>query len=182
MSAPVHPEIQSLFDEVVRCHGHLTGLLAFEDDVLGKHAPAVSGWSVVQQMVHVALANTRMLTAVHRIVARKAPAQSRGWPSLAGRYVLLRGDFPRGRGKAPPGSVPPENVSRKELDRVLDKSRTVLDSTAPLLPVATDATWRVRHHVFGLLNARQWLRLIAIHADHHFAIIDDILAAPEDAD
>ncbi len=181
MSIPVNPRIRARFDDVQRCYDRLAGLLAVDDARLVNVAPSVSGWSVAQHMVHLALANAHMLTAVQRIVARATPAERVGRPTFSGRIVLLMGDFPRGKGEAPARSVPPETVAREDLLSALERSRRILESTALVLPDVEFATWRVKHPVFGWLNARQWLRMLAIHADHHFAIIDDILAAPADA-
>jgi len=150
------------------------------DEALFRRVPAVSGWSAAEQLYHVAVANGHMLTAVRRIVEQTEPARPSGRPTLVGRAVLLLGDFPRGRAKAPDRSVPPEGLSRETLTASVMRSRRVYEGIEPLLPQVAEATWRVSHPVFGWLDAGQWLRALAVHANHHFAIVDDILASPTD--
>lgn len=165
-----HAALETRFDR-------LTSLLERDDDHLFLRAPAVSGWSVAEQLHHTAAATGRMLAAVERIAQQKPPAADGGKVTVIGRAVLMTGRFPRGKGKAPKGTIPPEQFDRAELERALSRCRGTYDRIPPLFEAAAGSTFRVEHPYFGWLSAEQWLRLAAVHADHHFLIIGDIDAA-----
>lgn len=152
-------------------------ILGRDDSALLRLAPDVSAWSVANQLHHTATATGLMLTGVHRIAAQSTPAQDGGRITTIGRAMLLTRHLPRGRGKAPRATVPPENVDRAELERALTHSRSAYDRLPGLFDDLAVSTWRVEHPYFGWLSANQWLKLAALHADHHFSIIQEIDAA-----
>ncbi len=174
---PVSRDLLERFEAAAATYDRIERLLAEPDERLRLRVPSVSAWSPAQHLCHVALSNGLMLTAVDRIAHQAEPAHAGGSINLVGRYVLTTGHIPRGRGKAPDRSVPPADPGRLETAELVARSRLALVRVKGELPRVEEAAWRTDHHVFGALDARQWLRLVAIHARHHFGIVDEILGA-----
>ena len=152
-------------------------ILAREDADLFRSAPSVSNWSVANQLHHLASATALMLVGVSRIANQASPAEATGSITTIGRGILLSGRFPRGKGKAPKPTVPPDTVSRADLEKALARSRERYHGLEAELEAAAASSWKVAHPYFGMLDAAQWLKLSCVHADHHFRIIADIDAA-----
>ena len=169
--------VTRLLSEVARGIDRLERSLDLPDDAMWRRADSVSTWSVAEQLYHIAAAAGRMLTAAERTLDREAPAREDGRPSVVGRAVMLTGRIPRGKGTAPSTVHPPDDLRREQLEHSAHWCRRVYDRLAERPDEIAAATWRAEHFVFGWLDAMQWLRIVAIHTDHHFLIVDDILAA-----
>ncbi|NNE70420.1 MAG: DUF1569 domain-containing protein [Rhodothermales bacterium] len=170
-------KLNSLHQALGERYDRLAGLMHRSEDELQLTVDAISSWSVAEQMHHIASSTALMLAGVMRIAGQVSPAKLEGRISAMGRAVLMSGRFPRGKGKAPARTMPPETVSREELETAVARSRRMYDSVAEVLEKAAVSDWKVEHPYFGMLNAEQWLKLAAIHADHHFRIIEDIDSA-----
>lgn len=136
-------------------------------------APAVSAWSVGEHIDHVARAHAGIL----RFFAEPAPEPdaTRGI-TLLGRFVLLTGRIPRGRGKAPAATLP-ATPDADALRTAVTAVAQRLDALAADPTPCRDRSRRWMHPVFGGLHRAQWLGFLRIHQAHHAAIIRDILAA-----
>ena len=146
------------------------------DDALWTPAPSVSDWSVGQHLFHVWRANASMLKAVLVLISGRAETQE---PALSksGRQVLREGTIPRGVGTSPDATRPPKDLDRDGLRDTWTRSRDKLTSVADQVEAVPDAKGGLPHSHWGILTARQWLRAAHVHADHHAAIVDDILSA-----
>jgi hypothetical protein len=85
-------------------------------------------------------------------------------------YVTLRGDFPRGKGKAPERVVPMGEINTETLQDLIIRSKSAL-AEIPGLPKNA----HFKHPLFGLLNTKATIRFLEIHTRHHYKIIQDIL-------
>ncbi len=160
---------------------------------LAARAPAVSGWSVAEQLEHLVLVDRAVLKSVRRILddphgqsaqsaqsaAQSAqPAQPPAPPgiNLLGRVVLGTGFMPRGRARttAPyqPGAAPAAAAGAgiPEIEREVRE-------LALRLGELEASSGRSRHLRFGGLGGRQWLRFVAVHHHHHLKIVRDIRRA-----
>lgn len=153
-------------------------VLEWPDAVLFRTNEAVSAWSPAQQLYHILRANGMMLKGIQLICQGHRLADNEGELNEAGRYLLAHG-FVRGRAKAPDAVVPPEVVSREDLREALARSRRKHAETEAFLPQIPEATGRLPHHLLGMLNASEWLRLARLHSEHHRAIIRDIAGQQE---
>ena len=167
-----HPDAPELAHQLDRL-GHL---LEVEPAVWHRHAPAVSGWSVGQQVEHTLRSMRRMFAAVRLLVqgddARIGPP---GHPNSAGERVLSRRAIPRGTAQAPetvhPGPGPDAHALRPlhaRLGRMLDDLGQRADQIAR-------ARGTLPHPLLGAFDAEAWMRLARVHTAHHLSIIDDIL-------
>jgi DinB superfamily len=183
---------------VRRVHAQILRQLALMADLargpeaeLAARAPAVSGWSVAEQLEHLVLVDRAVLKSVRRILddphgrsAKSAESAESPQPpappapgiNLLGRVVLGTGFMPRGRARtaAPyePGATPAAAVGAgiPEIERGMRE-------LAPSLGELEASSGRSRHLRFGGLGGRQWLRFVAVHHHHHLKIVRDIRRA-----
>jgi len=137
----------------------------------GERVERVSGWSVGQHVEHLLKADATIL--------RYFPApDDPPFPPITplGRFILLSGWIPRGKGKAP-SATQPEAPSPESLLAQLAEIRSlfadVIAPAASLLepqPIA-------KHPYFGGFNRAQWLRWVVVHHHHHAKIVRDVLRA-----
>jgi hypothetical protein len=166
---------------VRRAHAQILRQLALMADLargpeaeLAARAPAVSGWSVAEQLEHLVLVDRAVLKSLGRILddPRRAPTGI----NLVGRVVLGTGFLPRGRARttAPfyPGAEPAAVVRA-----ALPEIERGLRELAPRLGEIEASAGRARHPRFGQLGGRQWLRFMAVHHHHHLKIVRDIRRA-----
>ncbi|MGL1885108.1 MAG: DUF1569 domain-containing protein [Reichenbachiella sp.] len=96
--------------------------------------------------------------------------------SYAAEFNMLRivvfttGIIPRGAGKAPDSSKPPENVTTQDILDQVDLLQNNLSTIDQL-----DENTYYTHNTFGNLNRQMVKRLIEIHTNHHLKITRDIL-------
>lgn len=76
---------------------------------------------------------------------------------------------------APDTVRPPDDLDRAALNEALTRSRTKLEDVGAHLDALAAASGRIPHPSLGLLDGPPWLRFVRIHAEHHHAIVRDIL-------
>lgn len=168
--------LEDALEKLATEYARMAEALAMDDGRLFARRDDVSGWSVAQHLHHVARSAAMMLVAVERLAAGSPPAAEGGRVSVVGRAVLLSGRMPRGKGRAPERTRPPDEPDRDAVEASVASSRVVFDRIGAVLPDAAGSRFKVAHPYFGPLDAHQWLRVATIHSDHHFRIIDEILA------
>lgn len=156
---------------------------------LAARAPAVSGWSVAEQLEHLVLVDRAVLKGVRRILddphrqsARPAQPAPPGI-NLVGRVVLGTGFIPRGRVRtmAPyqPGAAPAAAAAGAGIACIvgIEEIERGVQELAPRLGELEASGGRSRHPLFGGLGGRQWLRFVTVHHHHHLKIVRDIRRA-----
>ena len=134
-----------------------------------KRNPAVSAWSVGDQIEHICMAAGGF--AVVLITGRG--------PSFAGEHrdqrkrVLVDGIIPRGVIKVPAAGEPQTGLSSDELGTMLKKTLSRLQKAA-----SVPAEKTADHPLLGTLTRDEMLRFTEVHTAHHLEIIDEILASP----
>ena len=132
----------------------------------------VSLWSVGDQLEHILLSNQLIL---RQMSGKLTQEPEKGKPlNFKGRFVLLFGRFPRGVGKAPEFAKP-KGASKEELKEMLNQVNALIEKLSSRHHEIDASLYAFPHFVFGLLDARQWLRLSEVHTRHHLSIIADIL-------
>lgn len=144
---------------------------------LGQRSPSVSGWSVEQHLYHIALATDLALRNVRSLVSgRGRLIVQEGSLADGAADVLENRRTERGVAEAPRMVRPEETVDPEFLAMELRGNRDVLEAVrgeAEDIPAA--AGW-IPHQILGPLSAAHWLRFAAMHALHHLAIVEDVLA------
>lgn len=171
----------SVADELGRLDELLTTLEALRAEgatTLGRRAPEVSGWSVEQHLYHVALATDLSFNNVRSAATGKgmlvsADGELGDWAA----EVLARDEQPRGVTEAPRMVRPGETVEEAFLKMEQEGNRRVLEELRGVSESIEGSSAWVPHQELGPLRAAHWLRFAALHARHHLAIVEDVLAA-----
>lgn len=90
--------------------------------------------------------------------------------NLPRTVTFIKGDFPRGRAKAPKSVVPKTEFNIESLKNHLSETHQNLKDLQVL-----DAKNHFIHPMFGKLNLKQTIKFLGIHTRHHVDIINDIL-------
>jgi hypothetical protein len=184
---PASAGLRRVHAQILRQLALMAELARGPEAELAARAPAVSGWSVAEQLEHLVLVDRSVLKTVRRILddphgqSAKA-AQSAAPPpgiNLLGRVVLGTGFIPRGRARTLPPFQPgaaPAAASGTGILGIAEIERGMRD-LEPRLGELETGGGRSRHPLFGGLGGRQWLRFVAVHHHHHLKIVRDIRRA-----
>jgi hypothetical protein len=137
-------------------------------------ADSVSHWGVQQHLDHLELTDRAVLDALSSFLAGKAPAGPVGQPTLMGRFVLVTGFIPRGKGRAPE-RVQPEDRSAAEIVEGFEDLLSGYQRLGADLGRLQEGGATQRHPILGVFNGVHWLRFVQLHHHHHNKIIRDIL-------
>lgn len=138
-------------------------------------APAISDWSPAQHLYHILGTNAMMLKASALLAHGAVDGEPAGL-SDAGANVLSSGIIERGVATAPEKTVPPDSISREDLEASFARSYGKFESAAEALRDGAPEDRGLPHPMWGVLTSRQWLKAARVHCRHHLAIIDDIRA------
>lgn len=127
--------------------------------------PAISQSSIGWHIDHSLL----VINGIIKQLKKSAPEQYKwqfNWNRL---YIKMRGEIPRGKGKAPKVVQPTETPSIETLTlKLLEAKNTILE-LENLHPNSYFA-----HPYFGNLNVKTTLWFLKLHTKHHLKIIEDI--------
>lgn len=129
--------------------------------------PEISAWSVGEHFDHMAKVCRATLVQVGKDEAIDQPPIR--W---IGHVILGAGWIPRGRGRSPErmrGAV----GTATDLEQLIDAAREALEHVAAHPPRERRKPL-VKHPVFGGLDARQSIRMLAVHNAHHMKIVHQI--------
>ncbi|GAB5520110.1 MAG: hypothetical protein RhofKO_23610 [Rhodothermales bacterium] len=157
----IYTELKTMIDEASK-------------SVLEQRAPAVSAWSVGQQVEHTLIASGMMLKAPRAIHLGRG--QDEEGPNRIGVMVMRTERVRRGKAKAPENTQPAPTPSQAVLQTTWARSKRSHDALASLLETLPDTEGRLEHPYLGWLNALEWLRIVRVHAEHHLRLIADIQA------
>jgi hypothetical protein len=144
------------------------------DDLFNMNPPG-GGWSYAEVYSHILQADLGSTIALEKCTLSNWRPTSKG-PNLLGHLVLLFQRFPPVRLKVPEAlaaKIPVKNISKEEAKNLLIKCRKRIDDVTPLIHDSSPHC-RVKHTRLGMLNARQWLKFILIHSEHHLKQLDRI--------
>lgn len=148
--------------------------LARQPETLARRAPAVSRWSVADQLEHLVLADRGILKTLHRLQAGEV--DEGGGPTFAGRLVLLTRFIPRGAGQAH-GVLHPKGVEAGDLRAAIAELESAFRDLEPELDALSRLRATARHPVLGRFDACRWLGFLDLHHRHHLRIVADIRRA-----
>jgi hypothetical protein len=86
--------------------------------------------------------------------------------------VFSIGKIPRGKGKAPKHVVPKEDYTLESLKEHLSKTKLILATLDQINP-----NQFFEHPFFGKLKKKQSIYFLVLHAKHHLAIINEMIAS-----
>ena len=131
-----------------------------------KKAEGISRWSVGQHIEHAMLATIKMSEA---LLASTAGEKTQKFSLLRWSLFTL-GWLPRGKAKAPELVIPEERPSTERLEELVQAARVSYEKAQ-----GADPQQWFGHFIFGVLNKKSTLRLIAVHNRHHLKIAREIV-------
>ena len=185
---PASAGLRRVHAQILRQLALMAELARGPEAELAARAPAVSGWSVAEQLEHLVLVDRSVLKSVRRLLddprrqsAQPVPPAPPGI-NLLGRVVLGTGFIPRGRARTmppfQPGAAPAAAAGAGAVGIVgIEEIERGVRELAPRLGELEAGGGRSRHPLFGGLGGRQWLRFVTVHHHHHLKIVRDIRRA-----
>jgi DinB family protein len=181
---PASAGLRRVHAQILRQLALMAELARGPEAELAARAPAVSGWSVAEQLEHLVLVDRAVLKSVRRILddphgQSAQSAQPAPGINLVGRVVLGTGFIPRGRARTMPPYQPgaaPAAAAGSGILGIEEIERGVRE-LEPRLGELEASGIRSRHPLFGGLGGRQWLRFVTVHHHHHLKIVRDIRRA-----
>lgn len=146
--------------------------LANEPELAALRTDEVSSWSVGEQLEHLMLSD-RMILDGFETLLNSTVTSAGGRPTAIGRFILLVGYIPRGRGRAPKGVVP-GTLSPTEIASGFGVIKDRFEKLDSRLGEVEASRATHRHPLLGHFNPGQWLKFVKIHHHHHAKIIRDI--------
>jgi hypothetical protein len=137
---------------------------------------AASGWSALEHIFHLSLANEMTLKNAANLVAERGELRCDLQPlDPRALEVLRRGRIPSGV-QAPRFATPPpepdfEIVRGVHADVCAAAEALASAGELPSGPLG------IPHQILGTLSAAQWLRFSRIHTVHHLRILRAVLAS-----
>ena len=128
--------------------------------------PGVSASNVGWHIEHILLSTNSIINRL----SNTNPADYQWKFNIKKLMVFSMGKIPRGKAKAPKHVAPKEDYTLESLKEHLLKTKKNL---AILEQIDTNQFFE--HPYFGHLKKKQSIYFLEIHANHHLAIINDIL-------
>jgi hypothetical protein len=135
------------------------------DETIFQQTPPINGWSYSEVYSHIFDASLLSLIATESCIKKEGENKP---TDFRVKLILFFGMFP----PAQKFKVPTKLLSRiKKINKAdalayITQFRQQLEILYPLLK-NTDSNIKVKHPRLGYLNAKQWLRFIEIHLNHH---------------
>ena len=135
-------------------------------DAVFNTTPPGGGWSYGEVYSHILQADMASLIGIERCANGTGKIDSKRLNWLATLIFLFKRFPPVGLKVPKKFESLTVNISKEEARNLLIKLKTRVDQLAPVINKASTFS-KIKHPRLGMLNARQWLRFIAIHTAHH---------------
>jgi len=164
-------DIADDFKDLEQACASLRAIAALPPEISELRRPEISGWSALEHVAHVSLANELIVRNLDSLAAGQGPLlQESGEPIPLALEVFASGVIPRGKAQSPRMVRPPARIDRELLADWMSGAELgfarIAKSPEPILR----ATARVPHQLLGPLTAVQWVRFARVHTRHHLAI------------
>jgi len=129
-------------------------------------SPSDGSWSYSETYSHIFQSGLLSFIAIENCIQHNGVLirKSIQWIPM---LILYFGQFPPGKIKAPKRIASMvKKISKEEAQALIKKFKLRLQEISPLVNAA-DPHQKIKHPRLGLLNAKQWLRFIEIHTNHH---------------
>lgn len=130
--------------------------------------PSISASSVGWHIDHSLMVINQIIGAVQA----SNPAEYKWSFNMRRLVVFTRGKIPRGKAKAPKSVIPENAFDETDVRAKMEKALHKLEKLNEL-----PSNHFFVHPFFGHLNVKATKKMIALHTDHHLAIIKDIIAS-----
>jgi len=138
---------------------------------------AVSKWNVCEHLEHLMLADQTIVKWIEDVALPSDCEHRAEKPKEIGTLILASGQIPRGRGRAPEGTIPKEE-SLSMVIAGLEDVQSLVGGLAGQLDTVDTCLNTLPHHALGHFTPSEWLRFLYVHHIHHAKIINDIVRKP----
>ncbi len=147
---------------IVECYKAKLAIKSEEDFIL---TPPIGGWSYSEVYSHIFDASLLSLIAMNNCIKGDGHNNS---THLVVKLILFFGGFPPNKKY----KVPTRLIERVKKINLMAAHQFIIDfelQLAQLIPYIENADTKIKtkHPRLGYLNAKQWLRFIEIHLNHH---------------
>jgi hypothetical protein len=169
-------DIADDFKDLERACVRLRAITTLPAGIAELRKPEVSGWSALEHVAHVSLANELIVRNLDSLVAGVGLfVVAGGEPVPQALEILIRGQLPRGA-QSPRMVRPPALIDRALLDEWMSTAEQGFARHAREPDRLRLAPGRVPHQLLGPLTAPLWVRFAAVHTLHHLAIANQVLS------
>jgi hypothetical protein len=130
--------------------------------------PSISASSVGWHIDH----NVMVINQIAGAVKASDPKAYQWSFNMKRLVVFTTGKIPRGKAKAPKSVIPENAFDENDVREKMEKANQQLAMLNEL-----PSNHFFIHPFFGHLNVKNTKKMIALHTDHHLAIIKDIVAS-----
>lgn len=112
----------------------------------------------------------KVINSIFKALNKSNPKEYKKEINLVRFFVFLIGFFPRGKVKSPKRVLPPEIITKEEIERQLNlaiKSFSLIDDL--------EENQYFEHPIFKHLNKKKALKFLKLHTNHHLKIVKDVL-------
>lgn len=143
-------------------------MLALEKAIpfFGQHQKSVSAKNVAWHLDH----SLKVINSICNDLKISKPEDYKSTFSFIKLYIFLRGSIPRGKATAPKSVVSYNEILKSDLELQFAMAKINLQEIKNL-----PANSHFQHPYFGKLSLKKSQRFLAIHTNHHLAIVNDIL-------
>ena len=169
-------DLATNFAQLQRSLQRLREIEGLPAEVAELRRPEVSGWSALEHVAHVALANELIVRNLETLLANQGLLLlPHGEPSPKALAVLNSGQIPRGAAQSPRMVRPPARIDRMLLAEWLVTAEAAFTRFAQDTTSLAAAPGRVPHQLLGPLSATLWVRFANVHTRHHLSIANEVL-------
>lgn len=143
-------------------------MLAIENAIpfYAQHQKGVSAKNAAWHLDH----SLKVINSVCEALKASDPDNYKSTFSFIKFYIFLRGSIPRGKATAPKSVVSNDEILKSAIESQLAMAKINLREIKNL-----PANSHFQHPYFGKLSLKKSQRFLAIHTNHHLAIVNDIL-------
>lgn len=131
-----------------------------------QHQKKVSSENVGWHLDH----SLRVINSVCEALKASNPESYKPTFSIIKIYIFLRGRIPRGKARAPKSVISNEEIIKSAIETQLAIAKINLQEIKNLPEKSFS-----QHPYFGKLSLKKSRIFLAIHTNHHLAIVNDIL-------
>jgi hypothetical protein len=128
--------------------------------------PPIGGWSYSEVYSHILSANLMSFIALEKCLNKTAEIKTQK-PDWRVRLILFFGKFPPGKLKAPTIIADlVKKITKEEASNQLIRIRKKIEALNVNFK-NFNPSYKMKHPRLGFLDAKDWLRFMVIHTQHH---------------
>jgi hypothetical protein len=153
---------EKTYQSIIKIVSNYSAQLAMVDEHIFQAKPPIGGWSLSEVYSHIFDSSLLSLMAIEKCTQGLGEQKK---TLFVAKLLLLIGRFPLAK-------APSKIADRVKKITPIDAQQLITDFELQLSKnyssiSKAEATHKIKHPRLGYLNAKQWLRFIEIHLNHH---------------